>query len=99
MPITVDVDTSPMHFVAAEPCTSWSSAHSQPALFSAQDISDAYHHVHIDNTDVDYAGIYYPANTNPPPPYDIALWDPGYSSDDSLPDLVDNSYSDCMDYT
>ena len=34
---------------------------------------------------------------NPPPPYDSALWDPGYSTDDSLPLLVDDSSTDGYD--
>ena len=33
----------------------------------------------------------------PPPPYNIALWDPGYSSDDSLPPPVDDSSTDGYD--
>ena len=36
-------------------------------------------------------------NSNPPPPYDSALWDPGYSTDDSLPPLVDDSSTDGYD--
>jgi hypothetical protein len=104
IPITVDSDVSPIFFVADPPCTSLSSAllptiegpptvpfswnNSLPAPFSVQDISDAYHHVHID---VDSP------LPDSPPPYDSALWDPAYSSDDEMPPLTDGSSTDGYD--
>ena len=94
MPTTIDANVLPVHLVATEPCTSWSPAHSQPALFSTHDISDAYHHMHVDD-----AGIHSLTTTNPPPPYGIALSDPGHSSDDSSPDLIDDSSTDGYDST
>ena len=47
MPITIDANVLLVHFVAAEQCTSWGPAHSQPALLSTHDISDAYHRMHV----------------------------------------------------
>ena len=94
MPTTIDANVSPVHVFASEPCTSWSYTQSQSAPFAVQDIADAYHHVHID---VDHADTHSPVDSNPPPPYDSALWDPGYSTDDSRPLLVDDSSTDGYD--
>lgn len=71
------------------PCIQWSAVHSDTdshfAASSVKNIADAYHHIAVD-----HANTYHPGHTEPPPPYDIALWDPGYSSSDSSspPDLV-----------
>ena len=70
IPITVDADILRVHFFTSEPCTSWSSTHSQSGPFVVQDIVDAYHHVHIyvDHTDISSQpiSVAYSAYSNPP---------------------------------